>query len=831
MSLLKTDEQARLSAASAASDRVLAQTARSGAESALAGAQVARDQSQAAAILTQDYGGAKPYRDWAALDDVTGADGDMAIILTGDGAHTDPVVGGTVPDQGIYAWVASPAGWERVGDTSAVQAATQVALAAEEADRAELFAQALLNIVPGVIYTPDNGGIAQALIDTADGESFVFVDNPGDPDTARSYIYRNDAGSEVLLFEDATQAGVLARLGQTTGAESIGTADGNTVQDVVFRKVDLPAVLGSQMGIGYRMSYNGADARYLGGMWPATNYCAWLFEAKFTAANTPGVGESPASTAFFYAENDGSGKDVVAGMFVTYLKTATGAGFSTNHIVTGDIGLIGAKYVCSEFDIQPAAGATVDANSIGIPVNAFNAPIPTCFQIGGVGGGDFGNVLVAYTGTGAVLAGGAGATMGSLFNTGAATYTTAAGVFSNEHRLQFSGTAGSHFTMRCDSSNNFRVKFGGGAFIFRDPSDISSVAVIGQDGSAAFGANASVSAGYKVDAAADIGGDGIGLFRGSTSTGVVSVELQTATGATGNAAGATARFRANGTTGRAVNAGGTINASGADYAEYEWLAPGVSGFRKGDVVGFNADGLLTDRFADAVRFAVKSTNPNLVGGDDWESMVPASPERPVFQPPEYTGTRDPGPTWPKAEYPAGYTALRQDFVEKVRASQEAKKGSARARRLQNEIADIQQQLEVMRFEKDASDTALHAQWEADKERYQTESAAHEAAVEAAHATWKATVLADWYDAVIALENQREALRARVERIAYCGKVPVNAPTGKSGDYLIPCDDGKGGITARVVARADLTDADSLIRLGSINRTLADGRPEVVVHVG
>lgn len=599
----------------------------------------------------------------------------------------------------------------------------------------------------------------------------------------------------------------------------------------IFSKVDLPAVLGSQLGIGYRVSYNGADARYLGGMWPATNYCAWLFEAKFTAANTPGSGESPASTAFFYAENDGSEKDVLAGMFVTYLKTATGAGFSTNHIVTGDIGLIGAKYVCSEFDIQPAAGATVDANSICIPVNAFSAPIPTCFQIGGVGGGDFVNVLVAYTGTGAVLAGGAGATLGSLFNTGGAAYTAAAGVFSNEHSLQFSGTAGSHFTMRCDSGNNFRVKFGGGVFIFRDPSDISSVAVIGQDGSAAFGANASVGAGYKVDTAADIGGDGVGLFRGSTSTGVVSVELQTATGAAGNAAGATARFRANGTTGRAVNAGGTINASGADYAEYEWLAPGVPGFRKGDVVGFNPAGLLTDRFADAVRFAVKSTNPNLVGGDDWESMVPANPERPVFQPPEYTGTRDPGPTWPKAEYPAGYTALRQDFVEKVRASQEAKKGSARARRLQNEIADIQQQLEVMRFEKDASDTALHAQWEADKERYQTESAAHEAAVEAAHATWKATVLADWYDAVIALENQREALRARVERIAYCGKVPVNAPTGKSGDYLVPCDDGKGGITARVVARADLTDADSLIRLGSINRTLADGRPEVVVHVG
>lgn len=104
-----------------------------------------------------------------------------------------------------------------------LEAARQAGLAAASAaaalvsrDEADLFAQALLNIVPGVIYTPDNGGIAQALIDTADGESFVFVDG------GRSYIYRNDAGSEVLLFEDATTAGLLAVLSAATGAGQIG---------------------------------------------------------------------------------------------------------------------------------------------------------------------------------------------------------------------------------------------------------------------------------------------------------------------------------------------------------------------------------------------------------------------------------------------------------------------------------------------------------------------------------------------------------------------------------------------------------------------------------
>jgi len=38
---------------------------------------------------------------------------------------------------------------------------------------------------------------------------------------------------------------------------------------------------------------------------------------------------------------------------------------------------------------------------------------------------------------------------------------------------------------------------------------------------------------------------------------------------------------------------------------------------KGDVVGINAEGKLTNVFADAVSFVVKSTLPSYVGGDTW----------------------------------------------------------------------------------------------------------------------------------------------------------------------------------------------------------------------
>jgi hypothetical protein len=87
----------------------------------------------------------------------------------------------------------------------------------------------------------------------------------------------------------------------------------------------------------------------------------------------------------------------------------------------------------------------------------------------------------------------------------------------------------------------------------------------------------------------------------------------------------------NSSTSRSINAGGTINASGADYAEY-MVKAGSFTVAKGDVVGINAQGKLTNVFADAVSFVVKSTNPSFVGGDAWgteESLGLILPKQPV----------------------------------------------------------------------------------------------------------------------------------------------------------------------------------------------------------
>lgn len=96
-------------------------------------------------------------------------------------------------------------------------------------------------------------------------------------------------------------------------------------------------------------------------------------------------------------------------------------------------------------------------------------------------------------------------------------------------------------------------------------------------------------------------------------------------------------------TSRSINATGTLNASGTDYAEYEYNN-GLT-ISKGTIVGFKADGTLTLTYADAVRFGVKSTSPSFVGGDSWSSdeIVGVEPQMPKRkQPVTKDGTDDDG---------------------------------------------------------------------------------------------------------------------------------------------------------------------------------------------
>lgn len=115
-------------------------------------------------------------------------------------------------------------------------------------------------------------------------------------------------------------------------------------------------------------------------------------------------------------------------------------------------------------------------------------------------------------------------------------------------------------------------------------------------------------------------GDTIVTFQDGAGSGNV-IGLYATNGANGNAAATCLRTGVHSVNGRSINSGGTINAAGADYAEYIRKAEDCGVIPKGAIVGITADGFLTDRWANAVAFMIKSTNPSLVGGDGWGSNL------------------------------------------------------------------------------------------------------------------------------------------------------------------------------------------------------------------
>lgn len=194
------------------------------------------------------------------------------------------------------------------------------------------------------------------------------------------------------------------------------------------------------------------------------------------------------------------------------------------------------------------------------------------------------------------------------------------------------------------------------------------------------------------------------------------------TGGANAAATAYALDKIGTTGGRSINAAGTINATGADYAEYMPKAANCGDIAKGQVVGITAAGEVTDLWLDAVSFMVKTTNPSYVGGDSWGSEEAIGATKPL----------DPA----------------------------------------------------------------HA-------NYAEDLAVFEAALEVA--------------------------RAKVDRIAYAGQVPVNVMGAKPGQYIVPgrFGDSIGGI---VMNLSDMNMQQYANAVGIVQNILPDGRANVRVKV-
>jgi hypothetical protein len=177
--------------------------------------------------------------------------------------------------------------------------------------------------------------------------------------------------------------------------------------------------------------------------------------------------------------------------------------------------------------------------------------------------------------------------------------------------------------------------------------------------------------------------------------------------------------------GRSISAAGTLNAGGADYAEYMTKTSDFT-IKKGEVVGVNAQGLLTNVFSESVTFIVKSTDPSYVGGDTWgteEALGVTKPEEVKEDAPGY------------AEY---QTALAQ-FNAKL-----------------------------------------------------------------------------------------EEARARVDRIAFAGQVPVNVLGATPGQYIVPMANEDGTIGGKAVSNPTFEQYTSAV--GKVIKVLPDGRAQIIVKV-
>ena len=106
------------------------------------------------------------------------------------------------------------------------------------------------------------------------------------------------------------------------------------------------------------------------------------------------------------------------------------------------------------------------------------------------------------------------------------------------------------------------------------------------------------------------------LYVGSDTTGRFSLVVQASDSGYNNTPDTCLKVGGTSSTSRSISAAGTFNGSGADYAEY--MTKSVTDvINKGDIVGVDSNGLLTNIFNDAISFVIKSTNPSFIGNDTW----------------------------------------------------------------------------------------------------------------------------------------------------------------------------------------------------------------------
>ncbi len=194
------------------------------------------DRSEAGAQLAETYADIQHSKaTWAALASVTGVTGDNGLVPDEDtGTHTDPVVGGTVPNAGRYTWAADGLGSaqaERVGTTWLAGKANQADLNAEELTRADADAALSGKIGNaesriGVSFDVPVSAVLGSVEPDALTANTLFVYGPADALVASmplQEVRARFAAAGIAKIEIISAAGVILQQWQVSAAAGINT--------------------------------------------------------------------------------------------------------------------------------------------------------------------------------------------------------------------------------------------------------------------------------------------------------------------------------------------------------------------------------------------------------------------------------------------------------------------------------------------------------------------------------------------------------------------------------------------------------------------------------
>ncbi|MDO8033888.1 hypothetical protein O3297_10710 [Janthinobacterium sp. SUN128] len=381
---------------------------------------------------------------------------------------------------------------------------------------------------------------------------------------------------------------------------------------------------------------------------------------------------------------------------------------------------------------------------------------------------------------------GDGSASSSFLNPGAATDAVAAGVFSPILRLGMGGISGSAFS----GAFNWRVSAGNGSAFNSgytmtlsaydtgsniNGADLLSIKGTGQVYVPLLKAG-STNTGLQHNISRSVAEGEQILYIGADAATFPSVWVVASNGQAGWSFSPTVlSVGKNSTTSRSINVVGTVNTNGNDYAEYIFKSSTCSSVAPGQIVGITADNKVTDKWADAVMFSIKSTAPSFVGGDSWGNDIGP---RPLAQ----AGAAPTQPT------------RREDVL-----TQQAVPGT-----------NPPQYEDVVTESGDTDD-----EWAEKQATFTAALAAHELAVQQ-DAETMAT-----FDAAL------EVARQKVDRIAIAGRVPVNVLGAQPGDYIVPVQDG-AGIKGIAVHEDDLSMKQYLHAVGRVISIEPDGRAYVMV---